>query len=173
MSSLSSVYVTVGSTKFDELVRAVGSREFLQALAIRGFRRLVVQCGASIDVFAPPPAAAESSGIEIETFRYTNRPQHFIEQAGLVICHAGTGSILDALHSGKPTIAVVNRSLANNHQTEIAQELAAERYLYAAEPAGLAVAVAGATGANLRPYPRADPRAIGEIIDEETLGVTS
>ncbi|KAJ2845271.1 hypothetical protein IWW36_004849, partial [Coemansia brasiliensis] len=164
-----SVYVTVGSTGFDELVKAVCTQEFMQALASQGFQRLMVQCGSSLDLFTPPTTRSESFGISIESFDYTNWPQRLIEQADLVICHAGTGSILEALHSGKPTIVVVNPSLMDNHQREIAEELATEGYVVEAKPDLLAKAILQGEYTGLRPYPAADPRPIGEIIDQETL----
>ncbi|KAJ1846029.1 hypothetical protein H4S02_006698 [Coemansia sp. RSA 2611] len=164
-----SVYVTVGSTGFDALVRAACTREFLQALAGQGFRRLVVQCGHSIGLFKPPTTRSETFGIAIESFDYTSRPQRLVEQADLVVCHAGTGSILEALHSGTPAIVVVNRALMDDHQSEIARELAKDGFVVVAEPATLASAVSECAYAALRPYPAADPRPIGEIIDEETF----
>ncbi|KAJ2714640.1 N-acetylglucosaminyldiphosphodolichol N-acetylglucosaminyltransferase catalytic subunit alg13 [Coemansia spiralis] len=163
-----SVLVTVGSTGFDRLVRAVCAPEFLQALAGKGFGRLVVQCGSSIDQFAPAPAALAASGITAECFDYVDQPQRLIEEAELVICHAGTGSILDALRCGRPVIAVVNPELMDDHQREIAAELARGLFLAVAEPWNLAQTVADGAYAGLRPYPRADPRPVGDILDEET-----
>ncbi|KAJ2464042.1 UDP-N-acetylglucosamine transferase subunit ALG13 [Coemansia sp. RSA 2337] len=164
-----SVYVTVGSTGFDELVMAVCTRQFLRSLAARGFRQLCVQCGSSEDLFTPPSTESGAFGIAIESFDYTSSPQRFIEQADLVICHAGTGSILEALHSRKPTIVVVNHQLMDNHQSEIAQELSRYGYLVSTEASGLADAVASGAYSKLIPYPNADPQPIGEILDEETL----
>ncbi|KAJ2415701.1 N-acetylglucosaminyldiphosphodolichol N-acetylglucosaminyltransferase catalytic subunit alg13 [Coemansia sp. RSA 2530] len=163
-----SVYVTVGSTGFDDLVKEVCTRSFLQSLAKRGFRKLCVQCGSSEDLFVPPRTESATFGIAIESFDYTSSPQRFIEQADLVICHAGTGSILEALHSRKPAIVVVNRRLMDDHQSEIAQELSARGYVVATEASGLAEAVANGSYGKLIPYPNADPQPIGEILDEET-----
>ncbi|KAJ2007925.1 N-acetylglucosaminyldiphosphodolichol N-acetylglucosaminyltransferase catalytic subunit alg13 [Coemansia thaxteri] len=163
-----SVYVTVGTTGFDELIRTVSTRAFLQCLAARGFRRLCVQYGTSEEEFAQPRTESDAFGIAIESFDYTSHPQNYVEQADLVICHAGTGSILEALHSRKPTIVVVNRGLMDNHQCEIAQELARRGYLVAAEPCGLAEAISSGEYARLEPYPNANPQPIGEMLDEET-----
>ncbi|KAI9505062.1 N-acetylglucosaminyldiphosphodolichol N-acetylglucosaminyltransferase catalytic subunit alg13 [Coemansia spiralis] len=164
-----SVYVTVGSTGFEELIEAVSSRELLQALASRGFWRLIVQYGSSGEVFGLPDTASTELGITVEAFDYTSRPQQLVDQADLVISHAGAGSILEALHSNKPLIVVVNKRLMNNHQSEIAIELAKGGYLAVAAPAELAEAVSRGVFTKLSPYPHADPRPIGEIIDEETL----
>ena len=39
------VFVTVGTTKFDALIRAVDSQAFADTLVARGYTRLVMQIG--------------------------------------------------------------------------------------------------------------------------------
>lgn len=46
----------------------------------------------------------------------------------VILCHCGTGSILDGLKHGKKVVAVVNEDLKNNHQSETAKVFA--KYLY-------------------------------------------
>lgn len=163
------VYVTVGSTGFDDLVRTVSTGVFLQSLAAQGFQRLVVQYGFSEDLFTPPTTVSETFGLCIESFDYTDSPQRFIDMADLIISHAGTGSILDTLHSRKPLIAVVNQGLMNNHQEEIAEELDSCGYLVKATAESLARVVDEGAYMRLVPYPDANPQPIGEILDEETM----
>jgi beta-1,4-N-acetylglucosaminyltransferase len=43
-------------------------------------------------------------------------------------CWTGTGSILDALRAGVPLVVVPNPDLADNHQQELADELAGQGY---------------------------------------------
>jgi UDP-N-acetylglucosamine transferase subunit ALG13 len=43
--------------------------------------------------------------------------------ADLVISHAGAGSVLEALHAHKSLLVVVNDSLMDNHQTELAHKM--------------------------------------------------
>ncbi|KAJ1805425.1 N-acetylglucosaminyldiphosphodolichol N-acetylglucosaminyltransferase catalytic subunit alg13 [Coemansia sp. RSA 2599] len=162
------VYVTVGSTGFDALVSAVCRKDFFQSLADRGFRKLAVQYGSSDGVFELPKTASELFGVSVEGFDYTRWPQRYVEQADLIICHAGTGSILEALHAGKPAIAVPNHELMDGHQSEICQELAAAEYLLVSEPGQLVDAIDSGRYLELVPYPHADPRPIGEILDEES-----
>merc|ERR1719498_658193 len=52
-----------------------------------------------------------------------------IADADLIIGHAGAGTILEALRAGKKIVVVVNDKLMNNHQLEIADAMAARRYL--------------------------------------------
>ncbi|KZF24232.1 glycosyltransferase family 1 protein [Xylona heveae TC161] len=48
---------------------------------------------------------------------------------GVVISHAGSGSILDGLRIAVPLIVVPNPSLLNNHQIALAEELASMGYV--------------------------------------------
>ena len=44
-------------------------------------------------------------------------------------CSSGSGSILDALRIAVPIIVVPNPELLDNHQVELAEELAAQGYV--------------------------------------------
>ncbi|KAI9823198.1 MAG: N-acetylglucosaminyldiphosphodolichol N-acetylglucosaminyltransferase catalytic subunit alg13 [Thelocarpon impressellum] len=48
---------------------------------------------------------------------------------GVILSHAGSGSILDGLRLGVPLIVVPNPRLLNDHQVELAEELAAQGYV--------------------------------------------
>lgn len=52
-----------------------------------------------------------------------------IKKASLVISHAGSGSIFESLSSGCPLIVVPNPLLMDNHQVELAEQLAALKHL--------------------------------------------
>ncbi|KAL5606105.1 hypothetical protein BROUX41_006126 [Berkeleyomyces rouxiae] len=47
---------------------------------------------------------------------------------GVVISHAGTGSVLDALAANVPLVVVPNTELLDNHQAELAQMVEAQEY---------------------------------------------
>ena len=89
------VFVTVGTTRFDALVEAVDSEEVAAALAGKGYARLVVQLGASAyrpRVLLPEGAAAgrhAASGLQVEWFEYAPSLEPYMESAALVISHAG------------------------------------------------------------------------------------
>ncbi|XP_055925555.1 UDP-N-acetylglucosamine transferase subunit ALG13 homolog isoform X2 [Argiope bruennichi] len=118
-----SVFVTVGSTSFDDLIQTVSSPEVLQLLADEGFRKVVLQIGKGNLL------PEKSDIIEVEWFRYKDSISQDIRDSSFVIGHAGAGTILESLIEHKPFIAVLNEKLMDNHQTELAEQMAKEGYL--------------------------------------------
>ncbi|KAG6865022.1 hypothetical protein C0991_005568 [Blastosporella zonata] len=121
-------FVTVGSTRFDSLVQSVLSPPVLSALRLKGYTQLVVQCGNSIFELASSISdggqlAVKKEGVAIELWKFKPTLQNEYERADLVISHAGSGTILDVLRLGKPLLVVVNPTLLDNHQQELASAL--------------------------------------------------
>ena len=115
------IFVTVGSTHFDELIKVVDSPEFGEAAKSRGFTEVVAQIGKY---------EGEKLTNITKSFAYA-KPDEFrtyLEAADLVIGHAGAGTIMEVLQLGKPLIVVINSALMNDHQTEVAHAFA-ERHL--------------------------------------------
>lgn len=82
-----SVFVTVGSTKFPDLVESVISPSFLKALKDHGYRTLVIQHGAS----EPSRIPSDVDQLHVETFSYKPSLTEDFSQADLVLSHAGKG----------------------------------------------------------------------------------
>ena len=87
-------FVTVGSTSFDSLVQSVLSSEVLRSLRVKGYSRLVVQCGDSnfelaSSVSHSPNSSLERDGINVELWTFKPSLQEEYERADLVISHAG------------------------------------------------------------------------------------
>jgi len=97
------IFVTVGTTYFDELVAEVDRLK--RAGIIRD--SVIAQIGAG--KYIPT---------ECEWLRYTGDIDAYFRDADLIIGHGGTGTVFDLLETGKPFIAVANRALKDDHQTE-------------------------------------------------------
>ncbi|KAI1778259.1 glycosyltransferase family 1 protein [Hypoxylon cercidicola] len=147
-SSAKYAFVTVGaSASFKPLIEEVVSAAFVAKLAALSFTHLVVQCGPDYDFFlaaaaaAAPPRDPPGGGLAVSGFAYKNdlfddmeltTPHESPEEVrlpGLIITHAGSGSILDALDCNTSLVAVPNTSLMDNHQSEIAVEMERQGFL--------------------------------------------
>ncbi|KAF7389150.1 UDP-N-acetylglucosamine transferase subunit ALG13 [Vespula maculifrons] len=121
------VFVTVGTTSFDDLISTILNHEVLEALALRGYNYLSLQIGKS----SLEPDCTPRYGINhIEYFHLSSSIEDHIQAADLVISHAGAGSILEALEAHKHLIVVTNQLLMDNHQLELAQQLYEDKHLY-------------------------------------------
>ncbi|EMT63685.1 UDP-N-acetylglucosamine transferase subunit alg13 [Fusarium odoratissimum] len=134
--------VTVGATTgFGKLVESVLQPSFWQYMNSQRFTQLRVQCGPDL-AWASKQLADRKvnipSGLCIDLFASKKnlmkeemslcKDADGKRQLGLVISHAGTGTILDAWKMGLPLIVVPNIQLLNDHQTEMAKHLSKEGY---------------------------------------------
>ncbi|VDM56504.1 unnamed protein product [Angiostrongylus costaricensis] len=127
-------FVTVGTTSFDQLVNEVLSDDCTSKLKSLGVKRIKIQLGAGNwnddvrdRVFSGVVAdqgEGESGGIPIEFYRFKPDIQLDMKDALVVIAHAGAGTCLECLRHRRPLIVVVNENLMDNHQLELAKELA-------------------------------------------------
>jgi UDP-N-acetylglucosamine transferase subunit ALG13 len=160
-----SVLVTVGSTKFDELIKALDDERIAEALVAKGYDKLILQASLHNPIYPltleqrrqdsrhkiavclpsdrnPMPCSPWKhlwqvgagsyvpcvllprgrhsnempNGLSVESFDYVPSLAQYMEAAALIISHAGSGSIFEALRLRKPVIAVPNSILMANHQ---------------------------------------------------------
>ncbi|XP_063038364.1 UDP-N-acetylglucosamine transferase subunit ALG13 homolog isoform X1 [Melospiza melodia melodia] len=116
---MKSMFVTLSTTSFDELIAAARSPPALQALQSRGYQKLVLQAGWGS---LPQPQPSSSPAAAVEAFRFKDSLAEELQSADLVISHTGAGSCLETLENGKPLIVVINDKLMN-HQLELAKQL--------------------------------------------------
>lgn len=122
------VFVTSGATvPFIDLIKNCLSESVLETLATLGYTRLIIQYGKGEMIYKS--ALPKSPPLKISGFDFAQDISKYIKSADLVISHAGTGSILDALRSGKRLLVVINDKLMDNHQMQISQELSNSKYL--------------------------------------------
>ena len=116
------IYVTLGTQACDftrcmkmveELICKVGLKE-----------SVVAQIGYT---------SYRPKGIECFDFVSEEMYQQLMEEADVVISHAGTGALFSSIKKGKKVIAIARLAqygeMVNDHQTEIVQKLASEGYI--------------------------------------------
>ncbi|KAF8136631.1 glycosyltransferase family 1 protein [Boletus edulis] len=165
------VFVTVGSTKFDALVQATISEPVLTALHTKGFVQVVLQRGNSIldpdcGASTQDSLTTRKAGVDIEAWKFKPSIQDEIERADLVISHAGSGTILDVLRSGKPLIVVPNPTLMDNHQEELALQLDRLGHLRATSVDDLPKTIGSFDANALVPFPAFDGSKFRRLVDE-------
>ena len=87
-------------------------------------------------------SAQQYHRLHVKWYRFQPSLVHDMERADIILCHAGAGTLLEALAISKtydintiqlqrPIInAVINTSLMNNHQSELAEELHRRRHIH-------------------------------------------
>uniref|UniRef100_A0A1I8GDK6 UDP-N-acetylglucosamine transferase subunit ALG13 n=1 Tax=Macrostomum lignano TaxID=282301 RepID=A0A1I8GDK6_9PLAT len=125
--AMPNVFATVGTTSFDALIRRLDSPELHKILCDQlGYHGLVMQIGRGD--YEPVAHTARDYPLEgrfsVSYYRFKPSLAADIAAAGLVISHAGAGSVLESLNAGKRLLVVVNDDLMHNHQTELAHRVA-------------------------------------------------
>ena len=100
-------FVTVGTTQFEALATAMLSEPVLEILAAQGFQRLVLQLGRG-----PEPELPAAAPLQIDWYRFKPSLAEDMRGAGLIVSHAGAGSILEGMRLGSLMVVVVNDSLS-------------------------------------------------------------
>ncbi|XP_034174011.2 alg13 UDP-N-acetylglucosaminyltransferase subunit [Osmia lignaria lignaria] len=157
------VFVTVGTTKFDELIRTALSSEVLEALSSRGYNEMILQIGKTLFV---PDRTPCCGFLNIEYFNLSVNINDYVENADLIISHAGAGSILDALENRKNLIVVANENLMGNHQLELAEQLYQDKHLYYCTCETLLNTIQIMDFTKLRPFVNDKSKRIAEFIDK-------
>lgn len=170
MKKIESIFITVGTTDFDDLLRAIDNSQFIDVISSVGCRNLTVQMGRGS--YTPLYLEEECSrrGISYYLFRFQPTLDDHMKAADLIISHCGAGSILEALSLEKLLIAVVNTSLQGNHQEELSDALAAQHYCLSSDPSRIVASLESllhSPSDSLKVFPPADldlfPRAVNEL----------
>ena len=130
VSSRKKVFVTVGTTEFDQLIREIDSSSFLQCLKECGYDELSVQMGRGLYEPVALISASKSLSFPVTVYRFKPNLDKDMDRADLIISHCGAGSILEAVRKRKRLIVVINNSLQDNHQTELSDALTSEGDYY-------------------------------------------
>lgn len=104
------IFVTVGTTAFDSLIRTVDKAK------IKG--RVVIQ-----------KADGKYQPQNYEFFDYTDNFDDYIKKADIVITHGGAGTLFKLLALNKKIIGIANEERRDLHQWDILKKLSQEKYL--------------------------------------------
>ena len=188
-----SVFVTVGTTQFDQLIQTVASHDVLQKLKSLGYSKVVFQTGrgqlvSDVSEKIPESSSDVSSekipanitdekipglvscekipGLVVEYFQFKPSIREDIEAADLVISHAGAGSVLETLGARKPLLVVINDELMGNHQTELARQLYKDGHLYFCNCGTLLETLDTANFSILKPFNPGKPELFSQFLDK-------
>ncbi|KAM5433866.1 N-acetylglucosaminyldiphosphodolichol N-acetylglucosaminyltransferase catalytic subunit alg13 [Microsporum ferrugineum] len=184
-------FVTVGATaSFNAMIREILHQDFLAALRTNNYTNLVIQYGQHGDelfhsfVKDNEHELLQNYGLTLAGFDFNVnglKEEMCAAKAdpgsntaeGLVISHAGSGTILEALRFGLPLMVVPNPMLMHNHQAELAKELASANYVLHGELGNLAGALheAESLRAKLHLWPPkhadTDPKGLAWVMEDE------
>lgn len=170
--------ITVGATApFPALISASLAPAFLSTLSSLGYTHLLIQHGLTPTNFGGTPSGqsllssltnlSTTSPLKITAFDFTPNLSSEISTSDLIISHAGSGSILEALRHVKRLVVVPNEDLMDNHQKELAGELEAQGYLIEGRVDNLPEAIKKAERATFKHFPRSGSEVFGRIVEEE------
>jgi len=107
-------FLTVGTTPFDSLVRVVDSGPFAKNVTLQ----------IADGLYTPTVSS---------WFRFKPTLDADIENADIVICHAGAGSVFRLIQSGIVPLVVPNLERRDKHQLEITRWLDRKNYALVAQ----------------------------------------
>ncbi|ANQ05800.1 Glycosyltransferase [Plasmodium coatneyi] len=133
------LFVTVGSHKFDDLIRHIDTKDFHSFLRREGFAKMSIQIGEG--TYEPKLTYRHSSNNKeflkrVKFFRYKKDLLKNFQKADLILSHAGAGTTVQGLRMKKKMLIVVNDKLMDNHQLEFARFLRSMNYLEVCECLG-------------------------------------
>jgi beta-1,4-N-acetylglucosaminyltransferase len=155
------VFVTVGTTKFEKLIEELSKDELLDILYSLGYTLVQFQVGSGAY-----KRNEEHSKIQVKYHPYFENFDEEIASADLVISHAGAGTCLEVLKKQKPLIVVTNEDLMDNHQTELAEELARQGYLKCCTPTSLKSVLQEDKFGDVKTYPKTNPASFSRYLDK-------
>ncbi|XP_071726019.1 uncharacterized protein [Rutidosis leptorrhynchoides] len=161
--SKTSVFVTVGTTSFDSLVKTVDTDQVKEALLKKGYTHLIIQMGRGS--YFPKKSNGEYGSLAVDYFTFSSSIADYLKSASLVISHAGSGSIFETLKLAKPLIVVVNEDLMDNHQSELAEELAERKHLFCGHPQSLYQVIESLDLDSIVPYEPGDATPVAKLIN--------
>jgi beta-1,4-N-acetylglucosaminyltransferase len=164
----------VGTTSFNDLIKLFLSPVIHAYIRDFGAKRIVLQIGRGesleeLELSLRGRLLSDERLLPTEVFRFSSSIESFMQNAILIISHAGAGSIMEALALRRPLIVVVNQTLMDNHQLELSSALEKKGYLLSTDCSELHLAIKKMSSLSLEPYPPKTPQAFADLVDQ-TMG---
>ena len=121
------VFITVGSTKFEKLIEMALKEEFQSLLVDNGYNKMILQIG-NYEIKERHKINSNLK-LEIVTFLSASQFENSLKNSDLVICHGGAATLLQSLINGKKPIAIANENVSDNHQRELIEFLQSQGYI--------------------------------------------
>jgi beta-1,4-N-acetylglucosaminyltransferase len=128
---LKTMLITVGTTKFENLIKNIDQEEFYNLLDRQKFSKLIIQKG--IGVYIPHKFKSDKlslKNITVEVHELLPNFENIIKNSDYIISHAGAGNVLESLKNKKKLFVAVNDMLMDNHQVELAEALEKDKYIF-------------------------------------------
>jgi len=127
-NNLKQILVTVGTTKFENLIKSIDNNEFYETIINHKFNKIIIQKGTG--EYIPKNYEKYKDKIDIQICTILNDFENIIKNSYLIISHAGAGILLESLKNKRNVIVCVNDTLMDNHQIELASSLDKEGYVH-------------------------------------------
>ena len=123
------IFVTVGTTKFDELILGVTTPNAIQWMKDHGYTSLTIQYGRGTKPLIEKQSN-NNNDFTITVYDFQSSLEEDMKNADLILSHAGAGTVMEALRMKKKLVVVINTKLMDNHQMELATAMSKRQYLY-------------------------------------------
>ena len=123
--------VTVGTTKFESLIRNIDREDFYLILDELKFSKLIIQKGTG--EYVPHKYKSKTlnlKNLQVEVNELLQDFENIIKNSDYIISHGGAGNVLESLKYKKKLFVAVNDLLMDNHQEELAETLQKDNYIF-------------------------------------------
>ena len=122
------ILITVGTTKFENLIKAIDTEKFYEMIIKYKFTKIIIQKGTG--EYIPKIYEKYKDKINIQVSTLLNDFENIIKNSEIIVSHGGAGIILECLKNKRKVIVCVNDTLMDNHQIELASSLDKEGYVH-------------------------------------------
>ena len=103
------ILITVGTTKFENLIKAIDTEKFYEMIIKYKFTKIIIQKGTG--EYIPKIYEKYKDKINIQVSTLLNDFENIIKNSEIIISHGGAGIILECLKNKRKVIVCVNDTL--------------------------------------------------------------